>query len=293
MNLGITGATGFVGKALIQAAIRQGYEVVAFSRDPSRTVAGCVEARRFSLDEPPDFSGCEAIIHLAGENVAGLWTAGKKRRIRDSRILGAQRVAEAIHIAKQPPEVLVTASAIGFYGDQGDAELDEHAPRGSGFLADICTENEAQFASIGPTSRVVFARLGIVLGDGGALRAMRPIFNIGLGGPLGHGQQWMSWIHLQDAASLLLFAVRNLDIRGPLNLTAPWPARNADFTKLLARSLHRPALLRVPAFAMRLVLREFADELLCSRRVLPAVATEHGFGFRFPELTEAVFANHA
>lgn len=289
MKLGITGATGFVGKTLIQAAIRRGCEVVAFTREPSKLVGDCVETRQFSLDQVPDFSGCEAIIHLAGENVSGLWTAAKKRRIRDSRVLGAQRVVEGIRVANVSPEVVVAASAVGFYGNQGDAELDEESPRGTGFLSDVCADTEAVYASV--DCRLVRARIGLVLGDGGALGAMRPIFKLGLGGPVGHGRQWMSWIHVEDAASLLLFAVFNLDLRGPLNVTAPWPVRNVDFTKLLARSVRRPAFFRAPAFVMRLVLREFADELLWSRRVLPAAATEQGFGFRYPELSEAVFAN--
>ena len=289
MNLGITGASGFVGKTLIQAAIRRGFEVIAFTRDPSKSIGDCVETRQFSLDKAPDFSGCEAVIHLAGENVSGLWTAAKKRRIRDSRVLGAQRIVEGIRAAKVPPEVVVAASAVGFYGNQGDVELDEESPRGCGFLADVCADTEAVY--LGVDSRIVRARLGVVFGDGGALGVMRPLFRLGLGGPIGNGRQWMSWIHVEDAASLLLFAVLNLDIRGPLNVTAPWPVRNADFTRMLARSLRRPAIFRAPAFVMRLVLREFADELLWSRRVLPAVATAQGFGFRFPELTEAVFAN--
>ena len=291
MNLGITGATGFVGKVLIQAAIRRGFEVIAFTRDPSKPVGGCVETRRFSLDGVPDFSGCEAIVHLAGESVSGLWTAAKKSRIRESRVLGAQRVVQGIRAAKEPPEVVVAASAIGFYGNRGETQLDEQSPRGAGFLADVCADTEAEIASAEPLCRVVRARIALVLGEGGALGAMRPIFKLGLGGPLGDGQQWMSWIHVEDAAALLLFAVLNLDVHGALNVAAPWPVRNVDFTKQFARSLRRPALIRVPAFAMRLVLREFADELLGARRVVPAVATEHGFGFQFPELTEAVFAN--
>lgn len=291
MKLGITGATGFVGKRLIQAATRSGIEVIAYTRDPSRAVGGCVETRGFSLDKVPDFSGCDGIIHLAGENVAGLWTAAKKRRIHDSRVLGARRVVEGIRAAKVPPEVLIAASAIGFYGDQGDRDITEETPRGTGFLADVCADNEAEILAAEPLCRVVRARIGLVFGEGGALRVMRLIFKLGLGGPVGDGRQWMSWIHLEDAVALLLFAARNLDIRGPLNVTAPWPIRNADFAATLARSLRRPAFFRAPASALRLVLREFADELLLSRRVLPAVATAEGFGFQFPELTEAVFGN--
>ncbi len=291
MILGITGASGFVGKRLIQAATRQGFEVIGFSRNPAAPVSGCVETRRFSLDETPDFNGCEAIIHLAGENVSGLWTAAKKRRIRDSRVIGARRVAEGIRAAKVRPEVLVGASAIGFYGNKGETDITEESPRGSGFLADVCVENEAELAVAEPNCRVVRARIGLVFGAGGALAVMRPLFKLGLGGPVGNGQQWMSWIHVEDAVSLLLFAVRNLDIRGPLNITTPWPVRNSDFTKTLARSVRRPAIFRAPAFALRFFLREFADELLWSRRILPAVATAEGFRFQFPELTESVLAN--
>lgn len=291
MILGITGASGFVGKRLIQAATRQGFEVIAFSRNPATPVSGSVETRRFSLNETPDFNGCEAVIHLAGENVSGLWTAAKKRRIRDSRVTGAHRVVEGIRAAKVRPEVLIGASAIGFYGNQGEAEITEESPRGSGFLADVCVENEAELLAGESLCRVVRARIGLVFGAGGALAVMRPLFKLGLGGPVGNGQQWMSWIHVEDAVSLLLFAVRNMDIRGPLNITTPWPVRNSDFTKALARSVRRPAIFRAPAFALRFFLREFADELLWSRRILPAVATTEGFRFQFPELKESVFAN--
>jgi uncharacterized protein len=291
MKIGITGASGFVGKTLVRAATRQGCEVIAFSRDPSRIVDGCVETRRFSLDETPDFNGCNAIIHLAGENVAGLWTSAKVRRIRDSRVIGAKRVVEGIRAAKERPEVLIAASAIGIYGDSGDHDVTERSPQGTGFLAETCADNEAEVLAAEPLCRVVRARLGIVLGAGGALGVMRPIFKLGLGGPVSHGRQWMSWIHVEDAAAMLLFAVQNLDIRGALNATTPWPVTNGDFTKRLAKSLHRPAIFRAPAFALKLVLRGFADELLWSRRVLPEVATEHEFRFQFPELTEAVFAD--
>lgn len=292
MKLGITGATGFVGKHLIQAAIRRGFEVIGYTRNPASPIRDCVETRRFSLDETPDFNDCEALIHLAGENVAGLWTASKKRRILESRIKGARRVVEGIEAATRKPEVLVAASAIGLYGDRGDEDITESSPAGSGYLAETCVENETAILKAEPLCRVVRARIGIVLGDGGALGVMRPIFRLGLGGPAGSGRQWMSWIHISDLVELLLFSVLNLDIRGALNATAPWPARNEDFTRVLAKSLRRPAIFRAPAFAMRLVLREFADELLWSRRVLPAVATAQGFGFRFPELNQAALTNN-
>lgn len=286
MILALTGATGFVGRHVIKAAVRRGYEVVAFTRDPSRSVGDCVETRRFSLDEPLDLRGCEAVIHLAGENVAGLWTRAKKQRVMDSRVMGTRRVVEGIRALAEPPEVFVSASAIGFYADSGDAELTEQSPAGNDYFAETCGAWEKEAAT--PLCRVVNARIGLVLGEGGMLRMMRPIFRLCLGGRLGNGRQWMSWIHVEDLAEMLLFAVGNLDVRGPLNATAPWPVRNADFTRALASALHRPAFLPAPAWALRLVFREFATDMLASKRALPAVATEHGFGFRFSELKPAL-----
>jgi uncharacterized protein (TIGR01777 family) len=289
MQLALTGATGFVGRHVIRLAVRRGYEVVAFTRDPTRPVHDCIGTRKFTADEPPDLSGCEAVIHLAGENVAGLWTRGKMRRIRDSRILGTRRIAEAIRASPHPPDVLVSASAIGFYGDSGDAELTEDSPNGTGFLAETCREWEAEALATEAICRTVRARIGLVMGKGGgALRMMLPLFRLGLGARLGSGRQWLSWIHAEDLARLLLFAVENLDVRGALNATAPWPVRNAEFTATLARSLHRPAFLAAPAFMLRLLLREFSHELLDSKRVLPAAATAQGFGFRFPQLAPAL-----
>jgi uncharacterized protein (TIGR01777 family) len=289
MQLGLTGATGFVGRHVIRLAVRRGYEVVAFTRNPSRLVCDCIETRSFRSGETPDLGGCRAIVHLAGENIAGLWTRRKMQRIRDSRIFGTRAIAHAIRAMPDPPAVLVSASAIGFYGDSGDAELTEESPAGTGFLSETSRSWEDEAIAAGASCRVVRARIGVVLGKGGgALRMMLPAFRLGLGGPLGGGRQWFSWIHAEDLASLLLWAVENLDVHGPLNATAPWPVRNADFTRTLARVLHRPAFLRVPAFALRMLLREFSRELLSSRRVLPGVATGQRFGFRFPEIEPAL-----
>lgn len=287
MHIGLTGATGFIGSRITDLALRRGHEIIAFTRDPRRTIPGC-EMRPFTLDTPPDITGCEAIIHLAGEPVVGLWTAEKKRRILESRVLGTRRVVEAINAAREKPEVLLSGSAIGFYGDRGDDELTETAPAGTGFLADTVQawETEAHRAE---GVRVVTLRTALVLGkNGGALTPMTPVFRLGLGGPLGDGRQWMSWIHLQDLAQLSLFAIENLDIRGPLNGSAPWPARNADFTRTLAQTLRRPAFLRVPAFLLRATLGGFSRELLDSKRVLPAAALDHGFRFQYPELAPAL-----
>ena len=289
MQLAITGATGFVGRHVIRLAVRRGYEVIAFTRDSSRPVHDCIEVRRFTAGEPPDISGCGAVIHLAGENVAGLWTRAKMQRVRDSRILGTRAVVAAIRASSHPPDVFVSASATGFYGDSGDAELTEDSPPGTGFLADTCRAWEAEALAAEPGCRTVRARIGLVLGKhGGALRAMLPLFRLGLGARLGSGRQWLPRIHAEDLATLLLFAAENLDVRGALNATAPWPVRNSEFTAALARSVRRPAFLAAPAFVLRPVLGEFSRELLGSKRVLPAVATAHGFGVRFPELAPAL-----
>jgi len=286
MNIGITGATGFIGKTIIDLALRRGHEVIAFTRHPEKKIPGCT-MREFSLERPPDIAGCEAIVHLAGESVVGLWTTAKKRRIIESRVQGTRRIVEAIEASAQKPEVLVCGSAIGFYGDAGERELTEHAPQGTGFLADTVAAWEAE-ARQAEGVRTVMLRTSLVLGTGGgALQPMVPVFRAALGGRFGDGRQWMSWIHLEDEARLALFAVENLDLRGPVNASAPWPVRNAEFTATLARVVRRPAFFHVPAFALR-VLGEFSHELLDSKRVLPASALEHGFGFRFPELEPAL-----
>ena len=288
MTIALTGATGFVGKHLIRLAAQRGHEIVAFTRAPQRVVDGAVETRVFSLETPPDLHGCEAVIHLAGEPILGLWTAAKKRRILESRVRGTRRIVEAIAALREKPEVLVNASAIGCYAAGGDADITERAPGGDNFLAaTVCAwEDEARAAQ---SERVVLLRTGVVLGkNGGALRAMTPPCRLGLGATIGDGLQWMSWIHVEDLARLVFFAVEDMAVRGPVNATAPWPARHGDFVKTLARILHRPAFFRVPAFVVRAALRGLAAELLDSKRVLPAVALDHGFGFKFPELEPAL-----
>jgi uncharacterized protein (TIGR01777 family) len=287
MQIGLTGASGFLGGKILDLALRRGHEIVAFTRNPRHTIPGCT-MRPFSLETPPDITGCEAILHLAGESVAGVWTRAKKHRIVESRVLGTRRIVEAIHAAGVKPEVLVSGSAIGFYGNRGEEELTETDPPGGGFLADTVRAWEAEAAQAQGV-RVVMVRTAMVLGTGGgALPLMSIPFRLGLGGRLGRGRQWMSWIHLEDVAQLFLFAAENLDVRGPLNAAAPWPVRNEDFTRILAYAVHRPAFLPVPAFALRLALGGFSAELLDSKRVLPAVALEQGFGFKFPELAPAL-----
>jgi uncharacterized protein (TIGR01777 family) len=289
MRIGITGASGFVGRAVAGHARRRGHEIIAFSRDPSKRVRDAVETRLFSLDAPPDLGECEAIIHLAGEPILGFWTANKRRAIVASRVQGTRRIVEAIAALDQKPEVLVAASAIGFYGNGGDSILDESAPQGGGFLAETTAAWEKESLAATEVLRVVPVRIAVVLGrGGGALRVMEGVFRAGLGGVIGSGAQWMSWIHIEDLARLMVFAVEDLDVRGPINASAPWPVPHREFVKTLARIVRRPAWFGVPAFAVRTVLRGLADELLESKRVVPSAATDAGFDFKFPELEPAL-----
>ena len=287
MKIGITGVTGLIGRHIAALARSRGHEVIRFARHPEQAGAGL---RPFSIDQAPDVTGCDAIVNLAGESVVGLWTPAKRRAIRESRVLGTQRIVEAIQQAEKPPRILVSASATGFYGNTGDTPTDETCPPGTGFLAQVCKEWEAEALKAAQSgTRVVLLRTGMVLAkDAGALPAMLPVFRLGLGGNLGTGRQWVSWIHIQDEAALALAAVENTAIQGPLNATAPNPVRNADFTRSLAGKLNRPAFFKVPAFALRAAAGGFSAELLESRRVIPVAATKAGFAFRFPVLEGAL-----
>jgi len=289
MKIGLTGAAGFIGSRIVELANRAGHSVVGFSRNAAKPLPGCVETRLFDMDALCDFEGCDGIIHLAGESVAGIWTEEKRSRIMDSRKLGTRHVVNSIFAARQPPSVLVSGSAIGFYGDTGENEADEDAPAGKGFLAQVCQawENEAARATE-KGIRVVFLRSAVVLGKHGALKAMLPAFRSGLGGKLGSGRQWMAWIHIDDEAALALFALENQALDGPVNAAAPAPCRNADFTKALGLALHRPAFLTIPAVVLSSTLGDFSHELLDNRRIIPKRPILHKFPYRFPLLDEAL-----
>lgn len=290
MIIGITGASGFLAHRFIALAQAKGHELVGFSRHPSKPIPGCREVRGFG--ECMDVDGCEALLHLAGESVFGLWTAAKKERILRSRVEGTRHLVRAIQLAKEPPKTLVSGSAIGFYGDSGQRPLDEESPAGGGFLAHVAErwENEAlQAQTLG--LRVVLLRTSVVLGKGGgAMGLLAPLFKAGLGGRLGNGQQWFSWIHVDDWAALALFALENSSLAGPLNASAPEPVQNREFTKALAKVAHRPAWLHAPAFLIRAFLGEFSGELLESKRVLPQKALASGFNYLYPEITQALQA---
>jgi uncharacterized protein (TIGR01777 family) len=231
----------------------------------------------------------DAVVNLAGEPIAQRWTEDAKKRIYDSRVEGTRHLVGALSKLPRRPSVLVSASAVGYYGSRGDQILTEASNPASDFLARVVVDwEEAGQAAESLGIRVVRLRLGMVLGDGGALAKMLPPFRLGVGGRLGSGHQWMAWIHLEDAVNLILFALSYSAIRGAVNATAPHPVTNQEFTDRLASVLHRPAMFLVPAFALKLAMGEMADVVLGSQRVLPTVAKSAGFRFQYPELQAAL-----
>jgi len=242
MNIGITGGTGFIGHAVQEAASAQGDSVVLFSRSVGAGSGGRNGRRQFSFTEPLDLSGCEGLVHLAGESIMGLWTREKRKRILESRVEGTRRLVEGIVAAAVKPRVLVSASAIGFYGDTGDKAVDEESPAGSGFLAEVAQAWEAEAIKAEAYGvRVVRLRIGFVLGrSGGAMKLIAPIFRMGLGGPLGSGRQWMSCIEIHDLAGMVMAALHQESYRGAVNAVMPEPVSNEVFTYLAGRAANRP-----------------------------------------------------
>jgi hypothetical protein len=298
MRILLTGATGFLGGHMARRLITVGHELVLLSRNPEaarRNFPAAVHHAWDALRGPPPvevFAGVEALIHLVGESVAkGRWSVARKRRIRDSRVQSTHHLLDSMRQAPAPrPRIVIGASAVGYYGDRGEEVLREDAAPGQDFLARLCVDWEAALRE-GATSatRIVSLRTGIVLGrDGGALPMLARLFGAGLGGPLARGQQWMSWIHLEDLISLIEYSLRAATLRGAVNAVAPQPARNADFTRVLARTLRRPAWFAVPRPLLKLVLGEMSSLLLYSQRVVPAAAEATGFAFRFPTLESAL-----
>jgi len=277
MRLAVFGGTGFVGSVLRREAQRRGIELVCFSR--------CEREGFRVFRGPGDLDACGAVVNLAGEPILGLWTAGRRRRIVASRVEGTRRIVEALR--GTPVRTLINASAIGYYGDTGETEVSEDSPAGTGFLAETCEAWEAA-AEEAADARVVRIRIGFVIGDGGAMHLIRPVFQAGLGGNLGSGKQWMSCIHVEDVAGLILWALETPSVSGPVNAVMPEPVRNAEFTKTLAAAVRRPAIFPVPAFALKLILGELSRVMLDSARVRPDVATKLGYAFRFPTVTAAL-----
>jgi len=297
MRIGITGGTGFLGGRLAGRLLERGDRVTVFTRHPERHAAHAspihYERWRTGVEPLPaaTVESLDAIVNLVGESLFGLWTDARKQRITASRVRGTEHVVTGIRTAAKRPQVLLSGSGSNFYGSRGDEELTEDAGSGSGFLARLCEawETEARAAEeLGV--RVVLLRTAPVLSpESGLLKPLLPLFKLGLGGKLGDGRQWMSWIHVDDWVELALAALDRETMRGPVNAAAPNPVRNETFTRELASALGRPAFLRVPAFAMKLAMGQMAEETaLVSQRLVPAKALESGFTFRFPELGPAL-----
>ena len=294
MKILVSGSHGLVGSALVKSLVDDGHEVVPLVRR-ERTF-GALEIEWHPNHERLDAQQLEAfdaVFHLAGESIAsGRWTDEKKRAIRDSRVKGTTLLSETLARLSQPPSVFVCASAIGYYGNRGDEELTETSKPGHDFLASVCIEWEAATRPAADKGiRTVNTRFGIILDrDGGALAKMLTPFRMGIGGRIGDGKQWMSWITLEDVVAALKFMLLDTAARGPVNFVTPKPVTNAEFTQTLGRVLSRPTIFPVPAFGARLAFGEMADALLLSsQRVQPAVLEDKGFPFYWPTLEPALW----
>ena len=296
-TVAVTGATGFIGRALTLELSRRGYAVRALTRDPSSVAdfpAG-VEVRRFDPSDtapnPAAFEGADAVVHLAGESVGGRWNEQKKERIYDSRVLGSRSVVASLAALSQKPNVLVSASAVGYYGSRGDDTLTENSAPGTDFLARVVVDWERECSRADTLGiRSVQLRTGIVLGHGGALDKMVAPFRLGVGGPFGSGKQFVPWIHIDDIVALYIFAIEEQSLRGAVNAVAPDYATSARFALALGHALDRPAYLPAPGIALRAVLGEFSETILASQLVLPTVAEDASFRWRYPNLEAAMIA---
>ncbi|MGD9682151.1 MAG: TIGR01777 family oxidoreductase [Candidatus Obscuribacterales bacterium] len=293
MKILVSGGTGLVGKKVVELLKGKGHEVKILSRRPAGDGIVHWDPGSGRIDGKK-LEGYDAVVHLAGENIAGdRWSEAKKQQIRESRVAATEMLAEALAACQSPPRVLVAASAIGFYGDRGNEELTEASKPGSGFLAELCRDWEGATAPASDAGiRVVNLRIGVVIGKGGgALAKMLPPFQLGLGGPLGSGKQYMSWIANEDLAEMVLFAIEHGELSGPVNAVAPEPLTNAQFTKVLGQVISRPTLFPVPSFGLKILMGEMADELLLSSaRVLPEKLGGAGFSYKHAELSSALEA---
>ncbi len=293
MRVLVSGASGLVGSELVPALEQAGHRVARMVRRASRAGGEALWNPLTGEINPAAVEACDTVINLAGESIAsGRWTAAKKARIRDSRVRGTQTLATALARLPQRPRTLINASAIGYYGNRGDEVLDENSAPGSGdFLSEVCAAWEGATAAAAEAGvRVVLVRFGVVLsGQGGALKKMLLPFKLGLGGKVGSGRQYMSWVALDDAVGAILHALNTDSVRGPLNVVSPQPVTNLEFTKTLGRVLSRPTVFPMPALAARVVFGQMADELLLSsKRVMPAKLSASGYAFKWPTLAAAL-----
>lgn len=292
MKILVTGSSGLIGSALVRQLTAGGHYVIRLVRkNPDRSRGDLTWDPTTGRIERAGLEKLDAVVHLAGESILGLWTQAKKDRIYKSRVPATEFLMEALTGLKHRPRVIVSASAIGFYGNRGDQWVNEQSPPGHGFLANVCIDWEkATELAANAGIRVVNLRIGVVLTPaGGALKVMLPAFRLGLGGPLGNGRQYMSWIELGDLLSAIQFCLERDEVRGPVNAVAPEPVTNREFSRALGRVLRRPAIFPVPGFLLKLVLGDFAREsLLASLRVEPAVLRRAGFEFDHPTLPDAL-----
>ena len=300
MRVLISGGTGLIGRALTRALVDRGDEVVILSRSPQRHAAHLPQGVQLLAWDGRTPTGwgeivntVDAVVNLAGANIAeGRWTAARKRVIRESRLHAGHALVEAIRNATSKPQVLIQASAVGYYGPRGDEIVTEDTPPGSDFLAQLAVEWEASTREVEAWGiRRPIIRTGVVLSmEGGALPRMLPPFKLGLGGPLGSGRQWFPWIHMADEVGAILFLLDREEAHGPYNLSAPNPVRNEEFTRALGEILHRPTLFRVPAFALRLLFGEMATVLLEGQRAIPRRLLDEGYTFRYEDVRSALRA---
>lgn len=298
MKVLVTGATGFVGKRVVQQLLNGGDEVVVLTRNIAKGALHLGSKCKYFLwadtnTLPPveAFEGVDAIIHLMGEGIADKrWDEVQKKKIYDSRIISTAKILEAIKGLEKKPKVLASASGVGIYGNRGDEEITEESSLADDFLAKVCIDWEAEAMKAKALGlRVAVLRTGVVLGkNGGALKKMLPIFKLGAGGPVGNGKQYMSWIHVDDLASMYIEVIKNPSFEGPLNATAPYPATSKDFAKQLGKTLGRPAFAPAPSFALKLVFGEMSQVLLEGQKVLPVKFKENKYRFKFPTLEMAL-----
>jgi uncharacterized protein (TIGR01777 family) len=289
VKVAVTGASGLIGSALVPRLRAGGHEVVRLVRRPAQAADEVSWAPDAGTVDPAGLTGVDAAVHLAGAGVGDhRWTDEYKRTIRDSRVLGTRTLVKALTALEPLPRVLVSGSAVGFYGDRGDEELTEESPGGQGFLADVVRAWEAETEPASAAGiRVAKIRTGLVMApSGGAFGRLLPLIKLGLAGPLGSGRQWWPWITLEDELAAIEFLLTH-EVDGPVNLSAPHPAPQKDVVRAIARAGHRPALLPAPKMALRLALGEFSDDILDSQRVLPRRLISAGFTFRHPELAGA------
>ncbi|NET59979.1 MAG: TIGR01777 family protein [Symploca sp. SIO2E6] len=297
MKVAITGATGFVGRRLVEQLLLQGHQPLILTRNRTKAVSTFpnLEIVTYTPSKSGDWqqaiAGCDAVVNLAGEPIAeSRWTSERKQEILDSRKLGTQTIVEAIAQTEQRPGVLVNASAIGYYGTSETTSFDETSPSGNDFLAKVCQDWEAEAQKVKEVGvRVVILRLGIVLGDGGgALAKMIPPFQLFAGGPIGTGRQWFSWIHRDDLVNLIIEAIMNPEMAGVFNATAPNPVRMSEFCQALGEVLQRPSWLPVPGLALEALLGEGAIVVLEGQQVLPKKTTSCGFEYKYPTAKQAL-----